>query len=68
MLGPRKPPPKKVKTRKKNAKQDACNMNYSDSENETIKKSKYNDDDTDNDTEEEEEDIETLSSVIAMEV
>ncbi|XP_020279552.1 zinc finger CCHC-type and RNA-binding motif-containing protein 1-like [Pseudomyrmex gracilis] len=69
MLGPRKPPPKKVKTRKKTTKQDTCNMNYSDSEDETIRKSKYNNDDTDNDTEkeEEEEDIETLSSVIAME-
>lgn len=66
-LGTRKPPPKKVRTRKRNVKEEKCDMSYFDSDDsdETTKRSKYNDDDEEeNDIEDEPE---TLSAAIALE-
>jgi len=73
MLGPREPPAKKVRIRKKNVKQESYyNTSYfdSDSDNEVTRKPKRNIDDTDDvdDIDDTEEEPETLSAVIALEV
>lgn len=65
MLGPRKPPPKKVRIRKKNAKQENCDKSYFDSDSDEGVRKPRNSDDLDHDSEEEPE---TLSAVIALEV
>ncbi|KYN04795.1 PREDICTED: zinc finger CCHC-type and RNA-binding motif-containing protein 1-like [Cyphomyrmex costatus] len=68
ILGPREPPAKKVRIRKKNVKQEKCDTSYfdSDSDNDEVrKKPKCRSDDIDNDDMEEEP--ETLSAVIALE-
>jgi len=70
MLGPREPPAKKVRIRKKNDKQESYyNTSYfdSDSDNEVTRKPKRNIDDVD-DIDDTEEEPETLSAVIALEV
>ncbi|KAL0127927.1 hypothetical protein PUN28_003286 [Cardiocondyla obscurior] len=67
-LGPREPPPKKIRIRKKNVKQEKYNTSYFDSDSDEVtRKAKRNIgdiDDVDADTEEEPE---TLSAVIALE-
>jgi len=72
-LGPREPPPKKIKIRKKNVKQKEDNTHYfdSDSDDETRKmrkrKCNINDVEDHNDEDDTEEEPETLSAVIALE-
>lgn len=72
ILGPRKPPPKKVRIRKKNINQGKCDMSYFDSDSdEATKRPKYNTDDADDADEvndDTEDEPETLSAVIALEV
>ncbi|XP_011870491.1 PREDICTED: zinc finger CCHC-type and RNA-binding motif-containing protein 1-like [Vollenhovia emeryi] len=64
-LGPREPPGKRIRMRKKNVKQEKFDPSYFDSDSdEAIKKPKCTIDDVDDDTEEEPE---TLSAVIAFE-
>ncbi|XP_032675652.1 zinc finger CCHC-type and RNA-binding motif-containing protein 1-like [Odontomachus brunneus] len=65
-LGPRKPPPKKIRIRKKNIKQEKYNTNYfdDDSDEAPAKKPKFDNDNVEDDSEEEPE---TLSAVIALE-
>lgn len=72
-LGPRKPPPKKIRIRKKGIKQEKCDTSYFDSDSdEGTRKCKPNTDDANDadDMEDEyiEEEPETLSAVIALEV
>ena len=68
MLGPRKPPPKRVRVRKKNAKQEKYDTSYLDSDSdEAMRGPRGNTDDVDVDDDVEEE-PETLSAVIAFEV
>lgn len=69
MLGPREPPPKKMRIRKKNVKQEKHKMSYfdSDSDEGATKKPKRNIDDVDDDDGDAEEEPETLSAVIALE-
>jgi U11/U12 small nuclear ribonucleoprotein SNRNP31 len=75
-LGPRKPPPKKIRIRKKNVKQEKYNTSYFDSDSdESTKKRKYNTDEADDISDADniesdyiEEEPETLSAVIALEV
>jgi len=70
ILGPRKPPPKKVRIRKRNVKQEKCDMSYfdSDSDDETTKRPKNYADDADENTDDTEDEPETLNAVIALEV
>ncbi|XP_014473905.1 PREDICTED: zinc finger CCHC-type and RNA-binding motif-containing protein 1-like [Dinoponera quadriceps] len=65
-LGPRKPPPKKMRIRKKNVKQEKYDTGYFDSDNEEAisKKARFDNDNIEDDSEEEPE---TLSAVIALE-
>lgn len=68
-LGSRKPPPKRVRIRKKSAKQEKCDTSYLDTDSdEGMKRPRCSTsyaDDVDDNTEEEPE---TLSAVIAFEV
>ncbi|EZA60628.1 hypothetical protein DMN91_002849 [Ooceraea biroi] len=72
-LGPRKPPPKKVRIRKKGTKQEKCDTSYFDSDSdEATRKWKRSADADTNDTDNIEDDCaeeepETLSAVIALE-
>lgn len=61
-FGPRKPPTKKVRIRRKNIKQENTGTSYFDSDSDEAKSPRY---DADNDIEDEPE---TLSAVIAYEV
>lgn len=67
-LGPRKPPPKRIRIRKKNVKQEKYDTSYLDSDDsdEATKRPRRNTNDIDDDDTEEEP--ETLSAVIAFEV
>lgn len=66
-LGPRKPPPKRIRIRKKNVKQEKYDTSYLDSDDsdEATKRPRRNTNDIDDDDTEEEP--ETLSAVIAFE-
>ncbi|KAL6438811.1 hypothetical protein ACFW04_003713 [Cataglyphis niger] len=69
VLGPRKLPPKRIRVRKKNVKQEKCDTSYldtddSDEATRRPKRNTYDNDNVDDDTEEEPE---TLSAVIAFE-
>lgn len=67
-LGPREPPAKKVRIRKKNVKQEKYNTSYFDSDSDEAIKPKRNIDDVDDIDNDTEEEPETLSAVIAFEV
>lgn len=68
-LGPRKPPPKRVRLRKKNVKQEKYDTSYFDTDSdEEIKRPRRNTNDIDDVDDDTEEEPETLSSVIAFEV
>ncbi|XP_029165243.1 zinc finger CCHC-type and RNA-binding motif-containing protein 1-like [Nylanderia fulva] len=68
MLGPRKPPPKRVRIRKKNVKQEKYDASYLDSDSdETTRKPRRSTNDVDEVEDDTEEEPETLSAVIAFE-
>lgn len=68
-LGPREPPAKKVRIRKKNVKQENYDTSYFDSDSdEATRKPKRKINDVDNDDDDTGEEPETLSAVIALEV
>ncbi|KMQ97195.1 zinc finger cchc-type and rna-binding motif-containing protein 1-like protein [Lasius niger] len=68
ILGPRKPPPKRIRVRKKNVKQEKYDTSYLDSDSdETTRRPRRNTNDVDDVDDETEEEPETLSAVIAFE-
>ncbi|KAM0735163.1 Zinc finger CCHC-type and RNA-binding motif-containing protein 1 [Formica fusca] len=68
VLGPRKPPPKRVRIRKKNVKQEKCDTSYLDTDSdEATRRPRRNTNDVDDVDDDTEEEPETLSAVIAFE-
>lgn len=68
ILGPRKPPPKRVRIRKKNVKQEKYDASYFDSDSdEATRRPRCNTNDVDDVDDDTEEEPETLSAVIALE-